>query len=416
MSRNAGDEKRVADGLEAMWRRLPTPDEADLHAIATAASTQPRRPADGAARAGTSRRRLRLRWAAVLAGGALVIGSALGFGLGSFLTPSGSENTIVGFGFLPSPGWNVLQTGTLDTDGVARAVAANVPLDARDDLRSEPLATIRRLPPSGVLISATFQPRGDAAVDATFPVRQLPLQLEDAEPFADGRSTLRAAIRGYNVELNISYGVTLPSRALEAAAQRQLDRLVVAAERVTMFARPTVVGGPGFNDYTVNLYGSVENRRAGESVAIQAKNCGTSFFRLVTGATTQAGGTWTWKYFPLINTTLRAVWDGSASAEIRIGRRASVEIEKDGPRRYQVEAAGLGSPFWRKQVVIQQHDSRLGAWRRLRTVVLNRPGSYGASSATFTLALPRGTLIRAVLPLSQTRPCYLAGTSRPIST
>ena len=44
------------------------------------------------------------------------------------------------------------------------------------------------------------------------------------------------------------------------------------------------------------------------------------------------------------------------------------------------------------------------------------PNSGSWSEGTFTLSIPKGTLIRAVLPLSQAKPCYLAGFSRTVRT
>jgi hypothetical protein len=47
----------------------------------------------------------------------------------------------------------------------------------------------------------------------------------------------------------------------------------------------------------------------------------------------------------------------------------------------------------------------------MRSVVLTKSGYGGSASATFRAAVPKGTLIQAVLPRSQAPPCYLAGYS-----
>ncbi len=60
----------------------------------------------------------------------------------------------------------------------------------------------------------------------------------------------------------------------------------------------------------------------------------------------------------------------------------------------------------------------------LRTVVLNRTDRVQAAGVTyvwsrsdeFALKLAAGTKLRAVLPLSQAKPCYTAGTSKVIQT
>ncbi len=53
----------------------------------------------------------------------------------------------------------------------------------------------------------------------------------------------------------------------------------------------------------------------------------------------------------------------------------------------------------------------------MQTVVV-RADSYGefAEKDHFKIAVPKGTTLRAVLPLAQAKPCYLAGYSKLIRT
>jgi uncharacterized protein len=60
-----------------------------------------------------------------------------------------------------------------------------------------------------------------------------------------------------------------------------------------------------------------------------------------------------------------------------------------------------------KAALFQRFDRRLGTWTTLRRVVLTEYNGY----TEFRASVPRGALIRAVFPLSQARPCYLAGYS-----
>lgn len=393
--------------LGDLGREVAEPDDAS---VARARDLLEQRIERGAEPPG--RRARGLRSGLLVAVVALALGGVLGFGIAGSLAPSGSATSLVGFGFLPSPGWNVVQSGTLDASGVARAVAANVPLDPEDDLRAEPVATIRTLPARGVVISATFTPRGNAEVDATYPVRQPPLLVEEAEPVAPGRFELRAGIRGHNVLLRFAYGAERPSSELRAAAQRQLDRLIVGAERVTIFGQPSVVSNP--LNRQVRLFGSIDSNKAGETIEIQAKDCGSTAFRLVAGTTTESGGAWSTNYFPGINTRVRAVWDDVASPQIAIRVRVYVTLRTvPGTRRLRA-AVSADRSFWRKRVEIQQLDRRLGSWRRLQTIRLTRTANPGGGSYTYQDFVPRvarGTALRAVMPLSQARPCYLAGTS-----
>jgi hypothetical protein len=356
---------------------------------------------------------------------ALLVGSGLGFGLGSSLTPTSSAGTpFDGTGFLPARGWSVVQSGKIDASGASRAIAANVPLQPEDTSRDVPYATLESLPAGGVVIVATFTTRGDPGADYLYPTRTLPLQVSGAVPVPGGvplpqplgEYRLRAGVKGTNVDARMYFGTAQPTGDMLAAAQRQLNRLAVASERVTIFARPAVTDGTS----AVDLFGSVDNGNAGETVTIQAKDCGSQFFRAVDGAETREGGGWATQYYPGISTTLRAVWKDSASTQVTIRQRARVSLSKRPSGRKFYVAAGGRRSFWRKQVLIQRRQG--GRWTTVRTIVLTETsamGGYYASSgagAEFTVSVPKGTLLRAVLPLSQAPPCYLGGVSRTVRT
>ncbi len=209
--------------------------------------------------------------------------------------------------------------------------------------------------------------------------------------------------------------VLFASGAPFSSADANPTTIVVASQRVTLVARPTVLGlGP--DDIRTTLFGSVDNGRAGEIVTIQAKDCGQQFFTGVASATTRAGGTWTSEYVPAITTTLRAVWGDAASAQVTVRLHARVTLFQRAARRFEVF---VGGAFWRKRVLIQSRQR--GSWTTVKSVVLtdtySQPGSrFAATGATFRSSYPKGTFVRAVLPLSQARPCYLAGVSKSVRT
>ncbi len=370
-------------------------------------------------------RMLRLRWGLVGAATALLVGSGLGFGVASSVTPSGTAGTpFAGFGFLPVRGWTVVQSGTLGPTGAASAIAATVPLHPGDRLGAVPVRTLESMGLNGVVIRATFTTRGDPGEDFKFQQRQLPLRMADATPvpasdpaLSDGLSEYRVAagVRGHNVDARIYFGRGEPTTAMIANAERQLARLVVAAERVTIFARPTTVGWSPVGGPGTTLYGSIDSSRAGETVDIQAKDCGQQFFRGVAGATTRGGGEWTTEYTPGITTTLRAVWDGHSSAPVVVRSYAGVAIRRAG-KSYEVGITARAQ-FWRRKVVIQQR--RGSSWKKVREVLLTEQGSTTGWAYVYTLGtfklpgLKKGTLIRAVLPAAAARPCYLQSVSAP---
>jgi hypothetical protein len=191
-------------------------------------------------------------------------------------------------------------------------------------------------------------------------------------------------------------------------ASAQPSRLAVAVERVTITARPTVVGFPGRTE----LFGSVEGGKEGDAVAIQAKDCGRDFFRVVGGTTVVEGGSWSWVHYPRVSTALRAVWNDIASRQVTIRRRALVGLDRRSAGRFEVRVA-VGAA-WRKRAFIQRFDRSLGTWHAVRSVVLTDNTYGGFPSALFTVSVAKGTRLRAAFPRSQAGPCYLTGTSRPI--
>lgn len=357
------------------------------------------------------------RWTLAVAAGALAVGAGTGFALASTVAPTADAGSDTeGFGFLPARGWNVMQSGSLDRDGVARAIAANVPIDPRDHLAGEPRHTLRSLPPRGVLLSVTFAARGDPTEDVSFPVHEGHLGLDRAEPIGSVTALeyrLRAGIGGYNVDARVYLGSPGANRL--AAAERQLERLVVASNQVTIFARPAIIAA---RDPWTTLYGSVSSARAGESITIQAKDCGADFFRVVDDATTTDGGGWSTRYSPGISTVLRAIWNDKASNQVAVRQRPWVSLRRlsRGPWQTTVGSTPRGgmpggpqASFWGRRVTVQRFDRGRG-WRPVKRVVLRTDG------AEFRLALPKGTLIRAVFPLAEARPCYLDGVSFVLRT
>ena len=425
LGRRGADSLRIEDLLAELAERTPSPPEDELRELARTASASPR----------ARQTRRRTRATARLAGAAVaaaVVAGGFGFGLGAWSTESGVAGTsLTGVGFLPAKGWTVVQTGRLSGAGAPTSIASNVPLDPDDDLRDVPLATLESLPPHGVLISTGFTARGDPAADSPFRDRSLPLQLSAAEPVPASASAfpllralaqyrLRAAVGRYNVDARIYFGSTRPSAAQRAAAQSQLNRLVVGAERITLLARPTIHN----RNQLVTLYGSIESRSENEDIVIEGKQCGNTAWTEVSGAHSNAGGGYTVQYAPVITTTLRAVWDGARSAPLTIQDRAWVQLGRRPKTKagygFKVDVRAL-TQFWRRHVVVQRFERRLGRWRDVKKVVLTDSGAAPGSmfvwtSADFNIAVPRGTAIRVVLPLSQARPCYLAGYSNQLQT
>jgi uncharacterized protein DUF4232 len=208
---------------ESLGEPAPDATERARHAVLDAAEG----PRPAAPR--WSRPRLALAGLAL----ALVVGAA--FVAGFFIAPSGASAAPDGPGFLPAEGWNTFQTGLTQPPLAPSATAANVPLGPEVFSQSWPWKMIAGLGPGEVLLQATFYPTGESeGIDANFPVRELPLSLDDAQTGAglEGQPAnteayrLLARVNGYNLDLLMFFG-TEPSEGTLQLAQEELDRLVI---------------------------------------------------------------------------------------------------------------------------------------------------------------------------------------------
>jgi hypothetical protein len=393
------------------------PTEADLRKAARLAAGEGRSPQERPASHSRPWRPLRLRWAAAVAA-AMLLATGLGFGVASSLTPSSSARTDhMGMGFLPARGWTVVQSGIPGSAESARAIAANVPLVPGNARAGFPLTALQSWPPWGIVIVATFNARGDAARDAAFPVRDLPLHFADAIPATPTEYVLRAGVGGYNVDANVTFG-SEPTAEMLREAEEQIARLVVAPAAVTIAVRPTIQG----HDPLI-VYGSVSSGGADEKVTVQFKQCGLSpvQFRDHAEVLSEVGGGWSLETGVYANGVFRAVSGGDTSNEAQVQKRVDVRLAPSPPRRFVVNVVER-MQFWRKQVLIQRFDRKRRKWllvKKLRLVNTSAaPGSSFVWSTTdeFAVDVPKGTTIRAVLPLAQARPCHIGGYSNLLVT
>jgi hypothetical protein len=234
------------------------------------------------------------------------------------------------------------------------------------------------------------------------------------------RYRLVAAVGGYNVDVRAYFG-SQPSAEMLAAAQQQLDRLVVAASGVTLVIQPRII-----RDLSQRLtaFGSISSGKAEEKVTVQFKACGASpsQFRDFLETTTRAGGGFSFlqPFGPGITGVFRAVSGDATSADVPITYQADVFLRYPRGGRTVASVSGLVS-LWRRHVLLQRFEPARGVWVTVRRLILTEqgggpsvyPGVHPVTYYTepFRPGVPRGTLIRAVMPLSQARPCYLAGVS-----
>lgn len=257
------ERRDLQDLLATLGSEVSPPSEHDLRDMARAASSRSR-PLATPARPRRWPLQARSTGLLVLA---LVVAIGLGVGLGALIAPSSSAAPApIGTGFLPDPGWTVLQTGSDATrERQALAVASNVPLHPDDSARGIressglPYSTLLELPSSGVVIVALFTRReSEPWNEELYPERQLPLHVRDAMHSISysyqmrpqrplGQYELRATVGDHHISLFFYFGTQHPSPKLSAAAQRQLERLIVAsasAEAPRLTRQPSRTAAP----------------------------------------------------------------------------------------------------------------------------------------------------------------------------
>jgi hypothetical protein len=184
---------------------------------------------------------------------------------------------------------------------------------------------------------------------------------------------------------------------------------------ITLVVQPTIYSETG---QRMTIFGSVSSGRANQKVTIQFKACGLLpvQFRDAFETTTQAGGGYSLaelRPFNLgVSGVFRAVSGDDVSAEVRVQQRASVGLRPLTGGRFSASAYGKNASFWHRHVLIQRFARATGVWVTMRRLVLTETvNANWVRTPSFRPVVPKGTMIRAVFPLSQARPCYLAGYS-----
>lgn len=208
--------------------------------------------------------------------------------------------------------------------------------------------------------------------------------------------------------------VVFVAAAIASVLASEQARTATSRARVTVFARPTLVG---WAEPAV-LYGAATGARPEDTVTIQVRECGSGSFRTYAEAHVNAGGGWTMDVGTAVTSTFRAAWRGATSRQVTIRQRANVSLQ---PRRTGygfVVAVSAKRSFWRKNVQIQRRRGR--AWQTVRTIRLTdsvrSTGAVSATEATFRLSVPKGVQLRALLPSAEARPCYVESVSRVVRT
>jgi hypothetical protein len=200
---------------------------------------------------------------------------------------------------------------------------------------------------------------------------------------------------------------------LFVAAVAALGAAPVAAAppTVTLKASPTVVAYGG----ATTLSGVLSTARAGQSVDIQAQECGQNAFKKVATVTTTTGGAFSASLKPTMNTAYQAKQKGATSPSVTVKVAPVVSLRKVTRGKFAASVTAAQS-FVGKYVVFQR--LRTTKWVTLKKVILATVKTTTAptqvSSKTFRMKLKAGLRVRAVLPSTQAGTCYLPAKSRAI--
>jgi plastocyanin len=165
------------------------------------------------------------------------------------------------------------------------------------------------------------------------------------------------------------------------------------------------------------LSGVISSGAPGQSVSVEAMECGKTAFSPLATVTTAANGAWSSAVKPAMNTTYQASWTNKKSQQLveRVAPALTLKRVRRGKFTASLTAA---QSFTGKFVTVQRYVPKRKAWKRLKRVTLKtaKPGVAPTvvSSAGFKAAVPRRTRLRIVLPAGQAGTCYAPAQSASV--
>ena len=184
------------------------------------------------------------------------------------------------------------------------------------------------------------------------------------------------------------------------------------ADTISIGARPLVASA----GERVAVSGVHSGGRGGVDITLESKYCDETTWREISATQTDAGGAWYLEYVPVISQQIRAKGAGATSAEVKVQTRPTLSLGQRPPGMFFVNV-NAQRPFWHSTVVLQRFDARKRVWKDIRKVLLTETGAPAgvgyvwSGSDKVRFQVPKGTTMRAVLPRSEAKPCYLAGYS-----
>jgi hypothetical protein len=200
----------------------------------------------------------------------------------------------------------------------------------------------------------------------------------------------------------------------------------VAADAPRVTIRADVRFDPGTRTRDIQLSGTVASGAAGETVGIEARECGPRyrFYRLVGGTKTIERGVWQLNterggvdYIQLPpNAYFRATWRANVSEPVLVRVPLQVWVTWRPRRRVvdvSVSTSDTGQNIRGRFVELQRQAEGTSEWVRVRRARLAvRPMIRGSRYFGARFAVPtRGLTLRVVSPAETGAPCFSAGVS-----
>ena len=168
---------------------------------------------------------------------------------------------------------------------------------------------------------------------------------------------------------------------------------------------------------SATLSGSTSSGAVGDTVNIDAMECGKTGFTRLTSVKTAANGAWSAAVKPGLNTVYQASWKNTKSAQLPAKVVPGLSLKRVAAHRYKASLTAAQA-MTGKYVVLQRYAKAKRAWRTVKRVTL-RSAKAGitptvVTSTTVRLRIARGTRLRVLLTTDQAGPCYMATRSPAI--
>ena len=165
---------------------------------------------------------------------------------------------------------------------------------------------------------------------------------------------------------------------------------------------------------STTLSGLVSNLAVGETVTIDAMECGKTVFTRFASVKSAANGAWSAPATPTLNTVYEAHWKATKSAQLTEKVVPAVALKRVRAGRFSASVTAAQA-FVGKYVVLQRYVRSRRAWKTVKRVTL-RTAKAGVpptmvTSAGFRVRVARRTRLRLLLTQAQAGTCYASGRS-----